>query len=33
MISSGSSREEKELTGVARNILGKTDVYLTVYDL
>ena len=30
VIRSGSSREEKELTGVARGILDKTNVYLTV---
>ena len=30
MICSGSSREEKELTGIARGVLDKTNVYLTV---
>lgn len=27
---SGSSKEEKELTGIAKNTLSKMDIYLTV---
>ena len=31
-LGSGSSREEKELTGVARSALNKANIYVTVGD-